>query len=148
MRIARVLFLAWLVTMALDARRFRWSRVPLGLQVAGVLLLLLAFSIFFLTFRANPFLSPAVRLQPERGQIVVSAGPYRYVRHPMYAAMLPFLAGTTLLLGSWYGFVPALLLFGGIAARARREEATLRAELPGYSRYLAQVRHRFVPYVW
>lgn len=146
--VARVLFLAWLVVMPLDSRRFRWSHVPLEVQVTGALLLLLAFGVLFLTYRENSFLSPAVRLQTDRGQTVVCTGPYRYVRHPMYAAMIPFFVGTTLLLGSWYGLVPALLLFGTVVVRASREEQTLRAELPGYSAYLAQVRHRFVPHVW
>ncbi len=36
----------------------------------------------------DPYLSPAVRIQKERGQKVVSTGPYRHVRHPMYAGLV------------------------------------------------------------
>lgn len=44
-------FFAWLVVMALDAVRFRWSQIPLWLQVIGACLLLGSFYIFYLTFR-------------------------------------------------------------------------------------------------
>jgi protein-S-isoprenylcysteine O-methyltransferase Ste14 len=146
--LANVLFLAWLVVMPLDAVRFQWSHMPGWLQMLGALLLLGSFYLFFLTFRENAYLSPAVRLQSERGQRVVSTGPYQYVRHPMYATAIIFLVGTTFLLGSWYGFIPALVLIVGIAFRAVQEERTLRAELPGYEEYTAQVKYRLIPYVW
>jgi protein-S-isoprenylcysteine O-methyltransferase Ste14 len=145
---ANVFFLAWLVIMPLDAVRFHWSQVPGWLQVVGALLLLCSFYLFFLTFRENAYLSPAVRVQADRGQSVVSTGPYRYVRHPMYATALIFLGGTTLLLGSWYGFSLVLVLAVAIAFRAVQEERTLRAELAGYDAYIAQVKYRLIPYLW
>jgi protein-S-isoprenylcysteine O-methyltransferase Ste14 len=144
----QVFFLAWLVLMPLDAVRFHWSKMPGWLQVVGAILLLGSYYLFFLTFRENPYLSPAVRVQTERGQTVVSTGPYHYVRHPMYAAVIPFAVGTALLLGSWYGFLMGLILIVGIAFRAVQEEGLLRAELPGYDEYMAQVKYRFIPYVW
>jgi len=146
--VANVFFLAWLVVMPLDAVRFRWSQMPAWLQVVGAILLLWSFYLFFLTFRENAFLSPAVRVQGERGQTVVSTGPYQYVRHPMYATAIIFLVGTTLLLGSWYGLILGLIIVVAIAFRAVQEERTLRAELPGYDAYMAQVNYRLIPYVW
>jgi protein-S-isoprenylcysteine O-methyltransferase Ste14 len=146
--LANVLFISWLLLMPLDAVRFGWSRVPAWLQVAGALILFGSFYLFFLTFRENNFLSPAVRLQTDRGQTVVSTGPYHYVRHPMYATALILFVGTTLLLGSWYGLLPALLLAIAIAFRAVQEERTLRAELAGYDEYMKEVKYRLVPGVW
>jgi protein-S-isoprenylcysteine O-methyltransferase Ste14 len=146
--LANVLFLAWLIVMPLDAVRFHWSQIPDWLQVVGAALLLCSFYLFFLTFRENAYLSPAVRVQAERGQTVVSTGPYQYVRHPMYAAAIVFLVGTTLLLGSWYGMILGLIIVVAIAFRAIQEERTLRAELPGYDAYMAQVNYRLIPYVW
>lgn len=143
-----VVFLAWLILMPLDAVRFRWSAMPGWLQLAGAMLLLGSFYLFFLTFRENAFLSPAVRVQTDRGQTVVSSGPYRLVRHPMYATAIVYLVGTTLLLGSWYGLIMALVLVVAIAYRAVMEERTLRAELAGYDEYMTQVKYRLVPHVW
>jgi protein-S-isoprenylcysteine O-methyltransferase Ste14 len=141
-------FLAWLVLMPLDAVRFHWSQMPAWLQVVGAMLLLVSFHLFFLTFRENPYASAVVRVQAERGQTVISTGPYHYVRHPMYVAGLPFMVGTALLLGSWYGLLMGLVFIFGLAFRAVREERVLRAELPGYEAYMAQVKYRFIPYVW
>jgi protein-S-isoprenylcysteine O-methyltransferase Ste14 len=146
--VMELFFLAWLVLMPLDAVRFHWSKMPGWLQAVGTNLLLCSFYLFFLTFRENPYLSPAVRVQKERGQTVISTGPYRYVRHPMYAAVIPFIIGTTLLLGSWYGLLLGLFLVVLIAFRALQEERVLRAELLGYDSYMARVKYRFIPHVW
>ncbi len=146
--VAELLFLAWLVVMPLDAVRFHWSHVPAWLQALGALLMLGSFYLFFLIFRENAYLSPAVRIQSERAQTVVSTGPYHYVRHPMYATALIMLVGATLLLGSWIGLLAVLVLAVGIAFRAVGEERTLRAELRGYDAYMAQVKYRLIPYVW
>jgi protein-S-isoprenylcysteine O-methyltransferase Ste14 len=143
-----VVFLAWLVLMPLDAVRFHWSQMPVWLQVAGAIVLVCSFYLFFVTFRENSYLSAMVRIQKDRGQTVVSTGPYHYVRHPMYAAALLFLFGTALLLGSWYGLLVALLLVSMIAVRAVLEECTLQQELQGYDAYMAQVKYRLIPHVW
>jgi protein-S-isoprenylcysteine O-methyltransferase Ste14 len=122
--------------------------MPAWLQVAGAILLLVSFYLFFLPFRENPYLSAVVRVQVERGQTVISTGPYHYVRHPLYAAGIPFAVGTALLLGSWYGLLMGLVFLVGLAFRAVQEERVLRAELPGYEEYMSQVKYRFIPYVW
>lgn len=141
-------FFGWLALMGLDAVRFRWSHLPGWLQGVGLLLLLGSFGFFYLTSRENPYLSPAVRIQQERGQTVVSTGPYRYVRHPMYSGFILFAIGTALLLGSGYGVLGALVLIVMMAWRAVREERVLLNELPGYGDYMARVRYRFIPFVW
>jgi len=146
--VMEVFFLAWLVLMPLDAVRFRWSQMPGWLQAVGAVLLLGSFYLFFLTFRENPYLSPAIRVQTERGQTVTSTGPYRYVRHPMYGTVIIFIVGTTLLLGSWYGLLLGLFLIVVIAFRALQEERVLRIELPGYDAYMARVKYRLIPHVW
>ena len=141
-------FFAWLVLMPLDTVRFHWSQVPLVLQVAGAVALVGSFLLISLTFRENAFLSPTVRIQGERGQMVISTGPYQYVRHPLYAGGLLLFLGTSLLLGSWYGLLLVLVMIPGGAVRAILEERVLREELPGYDAYMAQVKYRLIPYVW
>ncbi len=144
-----IFYVAWLVLMSLDAVRFHWSQMPIWLQVVGAMIFIASLYLFYLVYRVNPYLSPAVRIQKERGHMVVSSGLYRYVRHPLYAAFIPFLFGTTLLLGSWYGMPFGLLLVVLIAIRALMEERMLLRELEGYDTYMmAQVKYRFVPHVW
>ena len=65
--------------------------MPVWIQAVGGLILIASFYLFYLVVRENPYLSSAVRIQRERGQVVVSTGLYRYVRHPMYAAYIPFI---------------------------------------------------------
>jgi len=143
-----VCFIVWLIFMSLDAVRFHWSSVPLWLQMVGTLILLCSFYFLFLTFRENSYLSPVVRIQEERGHKVISTGLYHYVRHPMYIAILVFIIGTSLLLGSWYGLGFVIICMAILARRAVLEERTLRVELPGYTSYMTQVRYRFIPGVW
>lgn len=99
-------------------------------------------------FRENAFATTAVRVQEERGQRVISTGPYAWVRHPLYAGALLYFVGTPLLLGSWFGLVCSIVPMVGLGIRAVVEERVLRAGLPGYDRYMTRVRYRFVPHVW
>jgi protein-S-isoprenylcysteine O-methyltransferase Ste14 len=77
-------FIAWIVIMPLDAKRFGWSPAfPLWVQFLGVAGLAGSFFFFFRSYTYNTFLSPLVRIQKDRGQTVVSTGVYGFVRHPM-----------------------------------------------------------------
>lgn len=142
------LLLGWLMLMPLDAVRWHWSHVPGWLHVVGIALLLYSFYLHFLAFRANSYLSPVVRVQEERGHTVISSGPYHYVRHPMYAAIVVLVVGTPLLLGSWYGLVVGILLMSLLARRAVLEERMLQHDLRGYTAYMSEVRYRLIPYLW
>ena len=148
MAVMLVLWTGWLILMALDAKRFHWSEIPVALQVAGVVLICLGCYVVWLTFRANSYAAPVIKIQKERGHLVVSTGPYAYVRHPMYAGALLFIAGVPLLLGSWWGLAAGAGLVLLIALRAVLEERTLTAELAGYADYAARVRYRLVPHLW
>jgi protein-S-isoprenylcysteine O-methyltransferase Ste14 len=139
---------ALLVLMPLDAVRFHWSQMPIFLQVVGGIALVVSFVLMSLVFRENSYLSATVRVQEERGQTVITTGPYQYVRHPMYAGGLFMFLGTPLLLGSWYGLLLTLLFLPSLIVRAVLEERTLLRELPGYGAYMTQVKYRLIPYVW
>ena len=143
-----LLYLGWFAFMALDAVRFKWSAVPAWLQVPGALGVLLACYVGYLTLRENTFAAPVVKIQKERGQTVISTGPYRYVRHPMYAGMIFYLFCAPLLFGSWWGLLWGCVLLGLFAIRIQIEEDTLRKELQGYNEYAARVRYRLIPRVW
>jgi protein-S-isoprenylcysteine O-methyltransferase Ste14 len=141
-------FFGWFAFMALDAVRFKWSTVPAWLQVPGALGVLIACYIGYLTLRENTFAALVVKVQKEREQKVITSGPYRYVRHPMYAGMIFYLLGLPLLLGSWWGLLWGCGLLGLFSIRILIEEGTLKKGLPGYNAYAAQVRYRLVPGVW
>lgn len=140
--------LAWLVLSSLDSIRFRWSHVPIWVEILGGLILLLSFYMFFLTFRENSYLSPMARVQRDRGQKVISTGPYAVIRHPMYFAFIPFMVGTPLMLGSWFGAAFGALFMILPARRAVLEERMLLKDLEGYKEYMEKVKYRLIPYIW
>ena len=146
--VVMLLFVVWLILMPLDAVRFGWSQMPGWLQGLGALGLVLSLYVVFVTFRENAYLALVVKIQEERSQRVVSSGPYRYVRHPMYASMFLFLPGSTLLLGSWWCLLLCLAILGLLVWRTTLEERMLKKELAGYEEYTRQVRYRLIPYVW
>jgi protein-S-isoprenylcysteine O-methyltransferase Ste14 len=139
---------AWLVFLALDAQRFRLSHLPLWAQVAGAVLILVAMYACYRTFRENSFAAPVVKIQRERGQTVVTTGPYAIVRHPMYAGAGLMFFGIPMLLGSAWGLTlgPAWYLL--LAVRIPLEERVLRENLAGYDDYARRVRWRLLPGVW
>lgn len=138
----------WLALMPLDAVRLHASRVPAPVQIIGFFLMVCALAGIFVTIRENHYLSPLVRVQHERGHALISTGPYRFLRHPLYASAFVFYTGVPLLLGSWMAFACAPIFIGLLSIRARLEERLLQRALPGYDAYMQHVRYRFIPSIW
>ena len=141
-------FCVWIAFLGLDARRFGWSHVPPWAEAIGALCVVAAFWGWVGVLRANSFASVTVRVQQERGQTVISTGPYAVVRHPMYAYALFLLIGMPLLLGSRWGLLGVPLAMPLLAARVLGEEDLLMQGLPGYREYAAKVRFRLLPGLW
>ncbi|TPM96328.1 isoprenylcysteine carboxylmethyltransferase family protein [Mesorhizobium sp. B2-1-3A] len=142
-----IAIVGWQIFIGFDFR-FGWSTVPVWAQAVGALVLLIGIWICYLTMLENSFAAPVVKIQDERGQRVITTGPYSYVRHPMYAGAILFFAGTALLLDSWWGLASVLVFVVLLAIRTFIEEKTLRIGLRGYDDYAAEVRYRLIPKVW
>ena len=151
-RILGAYFLVSVVTFViagLDSGRFGWSgAVPLGVTVAGVVLMLLGQLIFAVAKRQNQFFSSTVRIQHERGHRVCDTGLYQYVRHPGYLGMLIALLAFPLLINSYWAFIPAACGAALLLIRTAIEDRVLTAELPGYREYAARTRWRLIPAVF
>ena len=148
MKIISIAFVVWLVFMPLDACRFGWSHVPLWVRWIGAIAIAVSLAIVHWTVLENRYAVVVVRIQRERGQHVITTGPYRFVRHPMYAGAILLFVGTPLLLGSWYGLIGAAIIMALFCVRITIEERTLRAELEGYTEYAVGVPYRLIPGVW
>lgn len=130
-------------------RRLDWPpAVPIAVQLAALAVYAAGCLIASWAMVANRFFSGAVRIQQDRGQTVVSTGPYRFVRHPAYAAAILTNLSTPLALGSLWALIPALITIGLGIVRTALEDRTLRQELDGYEQYTRRVRHRLLPGVW
>jgi protein-S-isoprenylcysteine O-methyltransferase Ste14 len=134
---------------ALDAGRFHCSpQLPILLYLAAFVLVLLGYCIIYWAMWANNFFSSRVRIQTDRGQYVVTEGPYRFVRHPGYVGMIIFAPASAVLFGSLYALVPAGITIVLLVIRTYLEDITLQKELPGYTDYVKQVRFRLIPCIW
>jgi len=136
--------LAHYFVAGLDAR-FGWSAVPIAAQVLGFLASGGALLLVGWTLLSNPYASTAVRIQSERGHTVVSTGPYAFVRHPMYFAVLLYGIGSGPALGSWWAMLALLPVLIVFVRRTLVEDRMLHEELPGYEAYARRVRFRVIP---
>lgn len=143
--VASLLLCAMYVIPGFDHRR-HWSAVPLPLVLSADAMVITAFLGFFLTLRANSYACGTVRV--EEGQRVISSGPYRFVRHPLYAASLLLFLATPVALGSPWALLAAVPLCLVIVLRLQDEERVLSTQLAGYDEYRRKVRHRLIPLVW
>ncbi len=148
--ISLLLFYFWSVIMTpLDV--FRWHFLPkpgLAISWLGLSLYLSSWIIITRVLRENAFASAAVRYQSERKHRVIDTGPYRIVRHPMYAGAIPLFLGLPLWRESYAATLAALFVCIVMGIRIRYEEKFLLRKLPGYADYVRRVRWRLIPGVW
>jgi protein-S-isoprenylcysteine O-methyltransferase Ste14 len=126
--------------------RFGWSDVPAAVVVAADVVMLAGYVLFAWVLMTNSYAARTIEV--ERGQKVITSGPYAFVRHPMYTAVIVMMTATPLALASYWAVIPFLFLPIFLAIRVRDEEALLRDELAGYAAYCDKVRWRMIPGLW
>ncbi len=113
--------------------------VSLAFQVAGLLLVAWA----RVTFGARSFHFAA---NPTPGALITT-GPYRYIRNPIYAAVWLVTWTGVAVHWSWINAGLALLIAGALAIKIFCEEKLLRAAYPEYEDYAKRTK-RLVPFVF
>ncbi len=112
----------------------------------GFLVSLAGGLLFFAAVRAlGRHMTPAIQVQ--EGHQLVQEGPYRYIRHPVYTAIVTGATGLSLLYLSPILALITILLVGLATYRARIEEELLGSSEgfgPAYSAYVARTG-RFLP---
>jgi protein-S-isoprenylcysteine O-methyltransferase Ste14 len=143
-----MLVLPWSIA-GLD-QRFHWSDiVPLAGVVAGLVICAIGLGLYAWSLLVNPFFILATRIQADRGQRVISAGPYAIVRHPGYAGSLLIVVAGGLALNSLLSIIAAVIVMAAFLPRlTAAEDRMLHDELAGYADYAAKVRYRLLPGIW
>ena len=136
------------IVAGIDVVRYRWSFMPFWTIYLGLILFAAATFLVAWTLMVNPHAESTVRIQSNRNHRVVTSGPYRMVRHPMYVGSILIYPATALILGSIWalavaGFIDVLYVF-----RTALEDQTLRRELQGYEEYTQDTRFRLLPGLW
>jgi len=136
--IAFPVFLLSLLALGLRGDLFSSAPGVIACQVVGFAVMLwsrLSFPSGSFSFGAKPVTST-----------IVTAGPYRLIRHPIYAGALLILwgsvAGHASVANAGIGLVASLLTIGKIV----REERLLRSTLPGYVQYASSTK-AVIPFV-
>jgi protein-S-isoprenylcysteine O-methyltransferase Ste14 len=144
-----ILFAHWIVA-GLDRGRFHWSdTVPVWLQTAAFIVTMASWALVLWAMRVNRFFSSVARIQSDRGQHVITGGPYAVIRHPGYLAGFAIVLASGLALGSWLATAVLVIpCVPGLLVRAVTEDRMLQADLPGYRDYASHVRWRILPGIW
>lgn len=126
--------------------RYGWSNVPAWASLAADGFVLASYVLYVLVLKTNTFASRVIEV--EHGQQVIINGPYAFIRHPMYLAMIIMMTFTPLALGSYWAMLPSVGFILLLAARIENEEELLLADLKGYREYTQKTRYRLFPGVW
>ena len=145
---AVIYFIVMQVVAGLD-ERFGWTGgLPLGLHIAGAVIFMLGLGLFSWAMIENAHFSTVVRVQQDRGHIVCTSGPYRFVRHPGYLGAIIQSPAVPLILGSLWALIPGALAVVLMIVRTALEDRTLQEELDGYEEYTREVPYRLLPGIW
>ena len=129
-RIAHLLALPALVSLALFLiypKWMAWSAIPLAnwIRWAGVLVAVLGFALLQWSHQAlgqNWSDQPRITLT----QSLVTSGPYRWIRHPIYTSFLMILGSSLLISSNWFiGSIWLAMTAIDIRSRIDFEEAKL-----------------------
>lgn len=134
---AQFALLAWLI----------WPLTPQAWSLPALALLSCAAGLGVWTILHNRPGNFNIRPEPKASGRLVTSGPYRFVRNPMYCAVLLFAAAVAVAYADTWKTVCWLALALVLVAKALLEERGLRAHFPGYAPYAKRVR-RFIPGVF
>jgi protein-S-isoprenylcysteine O-methyltransferase Ste14 len=138
---------SWIVAGLDD--RFGWSPdLPDSIQIIALVVLTIGSLIGTWAMLVNRFFSSHVRIQTDRGHVVVSSGPYKIIRHPGYAGGILSWIAAPIFFSSYWVAIPSVLMVIASILRTALEDHTLQLELPGYKEYTETVRYRLLPGIW
>ena len=135
---ATALLTVAVVSLLLRRSLFAQGPLLIAAQVAAGALMLWA----RLTFGGRSFHASA---SPTAGGLVTT-GPYRFVRHPIYAAILLFVWAGVASHPSTVNVLTAIVATAATAVRIRTEEDSLVDVYPEYAEYARRTK-RLIPFV-
>lgn len=125
-----------------------WARFPVPSWIRWLGMMITA-SGMALEFSTQIFLGRnySTTLHIGEEQSLVTTGPYRYIRHPMYTALVAVGIGMGLMSSSWYFLIPFIATGIVIIFRTRREEDAMIEKFGDEYVQYAQRTGRFLPMV-
>jgi protein-S-isoprenylcysteine O-methyltransferase Ste14 len=139
------------VTLLISGLQYRFGGQPyltLWLQILALVMGVLGYFLIAWVLTANRSAAVYTRIQEERGHIVATSGPYRFVRHPFYVGAITIALMIPLALGSVWGLFSGICGAGLMVVKTGMEDRMLQTELEGYPDFVEQVPYRLLPGVW
>ena len=140
LRLAGLALWLSLAAYLLNPRWMRWSavRLPVGLRWLGAAVGAAALPLAFWVFRSiGTNITPTVATREEHS--LVTSGPYRWVRHPLYSVGTLLFLSLALVLANWFVGLMGLVVLALLMLRLPREEAELVARFGDeYRAYMAR----------
>jgi protein-S-isoprenylcysteine O-methyltransferase Ste14 len=123
-----------------------WSSMPLPtwLRYVGAAMGVLTIPLLYWVF-SNLGKNVTDTVVVRKEGFLVTSGPYRWVRHPLYSVTLFTMIGFTLLSANWFIGAMTLVMFSILAVRTTTEEAKLIERYGDEYRAYMQRTGRFVP---
>ena len=138
--------MAGLIAFIVSPASMAWSAVPLPawLRWTGAAIGILAGLLLAWTFRSlGTNLTDTVVTRKEH--TLITTGPYRWIRHPLYTAVALAVVSNGLVAANWFVFLTGSLAFALLVIRCRTEEANLIARFGDEYRAYAVGTGRFLP---
>lgn len=123
-----------------------WSRfeLPTAVRWVGVVMGFLSVLLAYWTFRnLGKNVTPTVVTRANHS--LVTSGPYRWIRHPLYVMGLIAYLGFAFLAENWFIAIMAVVVFVVIALRVRKEETRLVETFGDAYRQYMQQTGKFLP---
>ena len=136
------------IVAGLEVGRFQLLNLDFPFIMIGIVLYILSYALVLWSMLVNQHFEGTVRIQEERDHKVISAGPYKLVRHPGYLGMIMGTFTPSFMVGSLFSLIPGIIAITAIILRTHFEDKLLRAELLGYVDYAKKTRYRLIPGIW
>lgn len=149
LRLGGILLLIYVVTYIVAPSGLAWSlmTIPDALRAGGAAVALLVVPPFIHWAQSSLGTNVTTTVITREKHALVTHGPYRWIRHPLYTAGLVYYAALAVLAGSWLLMLLTVLAGILITIRLPKEEASLQARFgTEYETYRARTG-RFLPRV-
>jgi protein-S-isoprenylcysteine O-methyltransferase Ste14 len=124
---------------------------PVGLQNAGSIFWLtlcaLGAALGVLTLCYNKIGNFSVYPEITNQAILITSGPYNYIRHPMYTSLIVMMIGIALYNFHWLNAAGVVMVIFAVINKANKEEKLLLIRFAEYAEYQRK-SHRFLPYIY